>query len=54
MAIVGSCGASVRAKVPVNMIAAFCGGCAGAGPRSGLSGWKTWSGAVISATPVTR
>ena len=47
VAIVGRRGASVLAKVLVSMIAAFCGGCAGAGPSSGLSGWKTWSGAVI-------
>ena len=44
---------SVWAKVPRSMIAAFEGGCAGAGPTEGLSGWKTLSGAVISATPVT-
>ena len=36
------------------MIAAFDGGCAGAGPSSGFSGWNTMSGAVISATPETR
>ena len=30
------------------------GGCAGAGPSSGFSGWKRTSGDVTSATPVTR
>ena len=51
---VGSWGASVRAKVPSGMIATFAGGCAGAGPSCGLSGWKRRSGAVTSATPPTR
>ena len=32
----------------------FAGGCAGAGPSSGFSGWKSTSGAVTSATPLTR
>jgi len=32
----------------------FEGGWAGAGPSSGLSGWKSMSGAVTSATPLTR
>ncbi len=32
----------------------FAGGCAGAGPSSGLSGWNSWSGAVTSAMPLTR
>jgi hypothetical protein len=32
----------------------FAGGCAGAGPSSGLSGWNSWSGAVTSPTPPTR
>ena len=35
------------------MIATLAGGWAGAGPSSGFSGWKTTSGAVISATPET-
>ena len=47
-------GPSVAANVPTGMIAALAGGCAGAGPSSGFSGWKTTSGAVISATPETR
>ena len=45
---------SVEANVSSGRIAAFAGGWAGAGPSSGLSGWKTTSGAVISATPETR
>jgi len=32
------------AKVASGMIAAFDGGCAGAGPSCGFSGWKTMSG----------
>ena len=36
------------------MIAMSAGGCAGAGPSSGFSGWKRTSGAVTSATPLTR
>ncbi len=35
----------------ITMISA--GGCAGAGPRSGLRGWNSTSGAVTSATPLT-
>ena len=50
----GSCGASVRAKVSSGRIAMCAGGWAGAGPSSGLSGWKSTSGAVTSAMPLTR
>ena len=50
----GSSGAIVRANVASGRIAALDGGCAGAGPSCGLSGWNTVSGAVISATPETR
>ena len=32
----------------------FAGGCAAAGPLSGLSGWKSTSGAVTRAIPPTR
>ena len=35
------------------MIAMLAGGWAGAGPSSGLSGWKRTSGAVTRATPLT-
>ena len=52
--IAGSWRASVAANVAIGRIAAFAGGCAGAGPSSGFSGWNTMSGAVISATPETR
>ena len=47
-------GRTLRAKVASGMIDALAGGCAGAGPSCGFSGWKTTSGAVISATPETR
>ena len=35
----------------ITMISA--GGCAGAGPSSGLSGWNRTSGAVTNAIPLT-
>jgi len=35
------------------MTAMSDGGCAGAGPRRGLSGWNRTSGAVTSETPLT-
>src|SRR5207253_2422385 len=52
--VVRSAGASLRANVPVARTAMFAGGCAGAGPASGFSGWKRTSGAVASAAPLTR
>ena len=50
----GSEGAIRVAKVSNGRIAMSAGGCAGAGPISGLSGWKSWSAAVTSAIPLTR
>ena len=35
-------------------MATLAGGWAGAGPSSGFSGWNRTSGAVTSATPLTR
>jgi len=50
----GRAGATRRANVPMGRIATSAGGCAGAGPESGFSGWKRTSAAVTSAIPETR
>ena len=50
----GSVGATLAANVASGRMAMSAGGWAGAGPSSGLSGWKSASGAVTSAIPLTR
>ena len=40
-AIDGSAGATFAANVANGRIAIFAGGCAGAGPSNGFSGWKS-------------
>jgi len=51
--IEGSSGATLVANVVKGRIATSAGGWAGAGPSSGLRGWKSWSPAVTSAIPLT-
>lgn len=53
-ASVGSCDASFCANVPTVMTAISTGGCAGAGPSNGLSGWKRMSPAVTTEIPLKR
>ncbi len=53
-AIVGSCGASFCANVPTVVTAISTGGCAGAGPSNGFSGWKRTSPALTTEMPLTR
>ena len=42
-----------RTNVSYGTIATSTGGCAGAGPTSGFSGWKSVSPAVTFAIPLT-